>query len=230
MQITINLDTDSASDLAALAALVASLGGRTVVAAPQRPTPLATLDGSPTPNTSSTGNGAASPASSVVPTGSPQSASGQTAQTEQPPVDKTGLPWDERIHAGTKDTNGDGSWRKRRGVDDATVAAVTAELRGDAPLPPEPASEEVPPPPASDERTETPEPPVTTPAVTASPTADATSAASIASFPELVKACNALGKTYVELNAISADLGVAKFQDMKDKPDLWDMFLGMVKG
>lgn len=52
-----------------------------------------------------------------------------------PATDKNGLPWDERIHAGTKALNGDGTWKKRRGVDDATVAAVTAELTGAAPAP-----------------------------------------------------------------------------------------------
>lgn len=52
-----------------------------------------------------------------------------------PATDKNGLPWDERIHAGTKALNADGTWKKRRGVDDATVAAVTAELTGAAPQP-----------------------------------------------------------------------------------------------
>ena len=48
-------------------------------------------------------------------------------------VDSTGLPWDARIHANTKAKNADGSWRGRRGVDDATVAAVEKELRAAAP-------------------------------------------------------------------------------------------------
>ena len=43
--------------------------------------------------------------------------------------DSTGLPWDERIHASTKTKTAAGIWTKRRGVDDATVARVTAELR-----------------------------------------------------------------------------------------------------
>lgn len=46
-----------------------------------------------------------------------------------PVVDASGLPWDERIHAKTKATTETGNWRKRRGVDDATVAAVEAQLR-----------------------------------------------------------------------------------------------------
>lgn len=47
-------------------------------------------------------------------------------------LDAKGLPWDGRIHAGTAAKPikvGDGSWRKRRGVDDATVQAVEAQLR-----------------------------------------------------------------------------------------------------
>lgn len=59
----------------------------------------------------------------------------ETVNDTPPATDKNGLPWDERIHAGTKALNGDGTWKKRRGVDDATVAAVTAELTGAAPAP-----------------------------------------------------------------------------------------------
>lgn len=59
----------------------------------------------------------------------------ETVNDAPPATDKNGLPWDERIHAGTKALNGDGTWKKRRGVDDATVAAVTAELTGAAPAP-----------------------------------------------------------------------------------------------
>ena len=45
-------------------------------------------------------------------------------------LDIKGLPWDERIHAGTKAKNADGSWRQRRGLNDpALVARVEAELR-----------------------------------------------------------------------------------------------------
>ena len=44
-------------------------------------------------------------------------------------LDKHGLPWDSRIHAGTKRKNADGSWTAKRGVDPALVAQVEAELR-----------------------------------------------------------------------------------------------------
>lgn len=44
-------------------------------------------------------------------------------------LDKNGLPWDERIHSSNKAFVADGTWRKRRGVDEALVAQVEAELR-----------------------------------------------------------------------------------------------------
>ena len=44
-------------------------------------------------------------------------------------TDRNGFPWDNRIHSSNKQTTADGVWRKRRGIDDATVAAVEAELR-----------------------------------------------------------------------------------------------------
>lgn len=44
-------------------------------------------------------------------------------------LDSTGLPWDERIHSGNKTKNDDGRWKKRKGVADNVVDAVTAELR-----------------------------------------------------------------------------------------------------
>lgn len=43
--------------------------------------------------------------------------------------DKNGLPWDERIHAGTKTKNADGAWKKKKGVDELTVNSVEAALR-----------------------------------------------------------------------------------------------------
>jgi hypothetical protein len=56
-----------------------------------------------------------------------------------PDRDSNGLPWDERIHsAGKNRLNADGTWRKRRGVDDATVAAVEAELRAAQSVPQQP--------------------------------------------------------------------------------------------
>ena len=51
-------------------------------------------------------------------------------------LDADGMPWDERIHAGTKTKTGAGTWTKRKGVDDAVREAVTAELRAQYPAAP----------------------------------------------------------------------------------------------
>lgn len=44
-------------------------------------------------------------------------------------LDKNGLPWDERIHAGTKTKLKSGEWKAKKSVDPALVASVEAELR-----------------------------------------------------------------------------------------------------
>lgn len=43
--------------------------------------------------------------------------------------DSAGLPWDERIHAGTKTQNKDGTWKKKKGVQPVEIETVEAELR-----------------------------------------------------------------------------------------------------
>ena len=44
-------------------------------------------------------------------------------------TDKNGLPWDERIHSTPAKLTGKGVWRAKRGVNDALVTQVEAELR-----------------------------------------------------------------------------------------------------
>jgi hypothetical protein len=46
-----------------------------------------------------------------------------------PTLDSSGLPWDSRIHADTKGTIKDGTWRTRKNVDPAFKTQVEAELR-----------------------------------------------------------------------------------------------------
>lgn len=64
-------------------------------------------------------------------------------------IDNAGVPWDARIHSASKAMNADGSWRKRRGVDDAMYQAILAELQPVAP-PVEPATEITVPEPSAD--------------------------------------------------------------------------------
>lgn len=91
------------------------------------------------------------------------------------PVDSEGLPWDGRIHANTKSKIGDGTWRIARNMDDATVAAVKAELRQimgvPAPAPAVAAAPAIPTPPAVPPAPQIPPPPVATPAPPSAPSA-----------------------------------------------------------
>lgn len=91
-------------------------------------------------------------------------------------LDSRGLPWDERIHASSQGTNKDGSWRYRRGVEQAQIDQVEAELRGSvpaqpaAPMPPPVTASPVPPPvPLMPNVPAMPVHPVMPPMVTASP-------------------------------------------------------------
>jgi hypothetical protein len=74
-------------------------------------------------------------------------------------IDKYGLPWDGRIHASTKAKNADGSWRKKRGLDAATLAQVEAELKALMAIPAVPVP---PPPPPAPGPTLVPAPPPST--------------------------------------------------------------------
>jgi len=55
-----------------------------------------------------------------------------TADTDDPncpELDANGLPWDARIHAGSKAKLQDGTWRKKRGVDDEDYNRIVEELK-----------------------------------------------------------------------------------------------------
>lgn len=46
-----------------------------------------------------------------------------------PDFDSAGMPWNEKIHASSRATVADGTWRKKRGVSDELVAEVEAGLQ-----------------------------------------------------------------------------------------------------
>ena len=71
-------------------------------------------------------------------------------------LDINGLPWDERIHSGNRKKNKDGSWQKRRGVDEEVVKEVASELMAET-APEMPVTSETPAMPVAE--------PTTTPAV-----------------------------------------------------------------
>lgn len=82
------------------------------IAAVSTPAPAAAFVASPAP-------------SAPVPPASPA----PVATSGSPALDSRGLPWDVRIHAGSKTFNKDGSWRQKRETPPELVAQVEAELK-----------------------------------------------------------------------------------------------------
>ena len=136
-------------------------------------------------------------------------------------LDSTGLPWDARIHAATRATNADGSWRVKRGADKDEVASVSAHLRslvGGAPAPVEEtpvlfvtepngelvrAPEPVAPPPP---------PPVP---------AAMTTAQLFAGFMRKITPLQSSGRlTAVAVNEACAEVGIAAIRDLMVRADL----------
>jgi len=65
----------------------------------------------------------------VVPAAPPATAAPTSPAGAAPTFDTDGLPWDARIHAGSRGTNNDGRWKARQKLNPAEKARVEAELR-----------------------------------------------------------------------------------------------------
>lgn len=145
-------------------------------------------------------------------------------------LDKHGLPWDNRIHAGTKRKNVDGSWTVKRGVDPALVAQVEAELRqvmGAAPAAPLAPAVPAPPPTAPIAPVVVSAPQVTAPpapAVAPAAPAGEVPADARAQFVALVGRASAAIQgqkvTQAEVNQCCADAGVPALPLLANRLDL----------
>jgi len=229
------------SQLDALAALIASLGGRSpdyvrvgdieVRGEPARQA----MRGAESPLVHADDQAVDHSELDIAAGNLPSAQDKQHEMAGAPAVDSAGVPWDERIHSASRATIADGTWRRRKNTPDDVYTSVLAELTGkpavtdaglakatalaDAPPPPPPAATEAPPPP----------PVVETPAAPAPP---ATSSDPM-TFPQFVQAVQAKDvpadkKVYQALNALAVDIGVPAFKDMKDHADKFDLFLGMM--
>lgn len=100
------------------------------------PLPVVTSQTSPQQSPAAT-NASPPPPPPLAP--APAAASGAAPTTSNAPssveVDKTGLPWDARIHAGTKTMTAKGVWTRRRGIEDAVFNEVEAQLRAAMAIP-----------------------------------------------------------------------------------------------
>lgn len=159
-------------------------------------------------------------------------------------LDADGLPWDARIHSGPADKrpkNADGRWRRGRGVDDETVATVTAELRqimgapAPAPIPaaaptPEPVPAPASPPPAPVAAVPTPAPaaPPPTPEPAGMVSGPAVVTTAVSTFADLMKKVTRMqtaGLVTVETTSqIAASLGLTGLRDLMQRPDLVPSF------
>jgi len=126
-----SLEQALAANTAALVALNATLSNNpqlvaapsTAAVAPVPTAPVASTDTSPVPTTAFAPS-VPTPPSAAAPAAPPTAAPAASGER-----DSKGMPWDGRIHSATKAKVADGSWRYKRGSDDAVVAQVEAELR-----------------------------------------------------------------------------------------------------
>ena len=137
-----------------------------------------------------------------------------------PELDSRDMPWDARIHAGTKTKISDGSWKKKKGVDKDVVEQVEAELINLMSIPSattEPEPVVIPPPAAAEPEPE--------PVVIAPPVAEADGM----SFAKFLKACAdkmTAGETSMErvLEVVNAK-GIANLRLVgkvpEHIPELW---------
>lgn len=136
---------------------------------------------------------------------------------QTPELDADGLPWDERIHSGSKAKNKDGTWRKRKGVWSSLVEEVEAELRGATPEPaPQPVSNPGPPP--GHDMPGQPEPPTAPAAVPPAPPQE--SAGEPLTFAQLMVRINEAGILPETLNAALERMGVASLPAVSGSPGL----------
>lgn len=186
--------------------------------------PATTEDEPPDPKLAPTAGEQSTPAVAETQTTTVQAVAHVADNTPPPPagvtLDSAGLPWDARIHASTKTTKADGTWKVKRNTPAETIAEVETELRAAMTATPPPATTESSPAAALAAATtagdDVPPPPVTT------------ESASPKTFPELlplVSAAKANGTITDDQIAVAvAGVGLTKFGELAVRPDLIPAF------
>lgn len=147
-------------------------------------------------------------------------ADAEPEQAATPPDrDAAGLPWDARIHSGTRALIADGTWRKRRGVEPEVVEQVEAELRTLVAIPPPADPAEV------FKPADAPPPPPAPPAAVAPPPPPAAAAAGDpATFAELMVWLSPRladkSVTHEQVREAVVDAGLASVENLLARPDL----------
>lgn len=150
------------------------------------------------------------------PVATPEPPAAEAPQTGSE-TDRDGLPWDERIHASSRAKVKDGTWRKRKGVNDDYYAQVVAELKG-APQqqPAAPVTPSITPEPSAGSVFHSPQPeqpaaPVPPPGASA-PEAPKT-------FPEFAQKTHQAGFGHEAIQAACAKHGVPSMPLLSTQPD-----------
>lgn len=154
------------------------------------------------------------PAPAVAPAPAPAAAVTSAPAPAEPGVvlDKTGLPWDSRIHAATKTrVKKTDEWKKKRGVDSALVTQVEAELKATMSAP---AAAVAPAPAPAAAVAPTPAPAL---AVASFVTIDP---ATITNFAEFMSACTSTGVAPDAIMAACQQHGVQAPTLLAARPDL----------
>lgn len=132
-----SLEQALAANTAALQALTAALAASATVLPHPAPTSApftAAVAPVPTAPEASTDSSPLPTAVFGQPVPMPPSPAAIAAPPTASPVgvveyDSKGMPWDGRIHASSKNKVADGTWRYKRGCDEAVIAQIEAELR-----------------------------------------------------------------------------------------------------
>lgn len=251
--LTISITSDAEDhEFAAVNAMIAVLRGKNVIVLPD-------IDPNAGPASSSE-NGAGSPPSisatvpaapvgferapvppippvpsapaAVVPPPPVSSGAAPVSPATDVDVDAEGLPWDARIHGGTKEKTAKGVWKRRRNTDNAEWDRVRAELKQvmSVPSPIEAlaarvpdaaaafAGQSVPPVP------NVPPPPPSAPVATVPPVPAVTAAPDIGAFGALLKriieAQDAKQITVEQTNQAVQSIGLNAIGDLLNRPDL----------
>jgi hypothetical protein len=175
-------------------------------------------------------HGVPSPAAAPASTSAPTADAGTSVA-----LDARGLPWDERIHSGGRAIVKDGTWRAKRGVPEALVNQVEAELRREYPAPAAAAAAaaaSVPEPPAPPASVPEPPAPPAPPAGVPEPPAPGQIPAAPLTFARLIslaQGAKARGVwTQEQLVSAVETLGLKTIGELATKPEMFAAFYQLI--
>lgn len=155
--------------------------------------------------------------------GADSTAAAQTPDITPVPLDSTGLPWDIRIHAGTRTQTAQGVWKAKKGLDAGLKASIEAELRQAmaAPRAPfQPLNAAPPPPPAAVSQTSTVAPPPPPAQQTQSAQSPSANDAQVTDFVSLCRYVSSNRIPAERIAAVSTRHGLPGLGLAASRPDL----------